>query len=219
VRVKVRESHQNPIISCLCAAARSFRNLKNTPQTTSQNSWKASISAFVSPYSRATGLSSPSLLGMSTDCWARSRRGGKARGGRATSQGGRGRGMAAPIFRSGTMLRATHQTWSRGAPTCNPGWTGRRSASCTQEAQFQTVSASRARSVGFSSGQSAIPPTAVRFDPPLSMGVSGRSNTLVKADKKTNNFKLFLCLFIIIRNCSTWTRRQHNARSGGRPSR
>merc|ERR1740117_263673 len=45
VRVKVRESHQKPIISCFCAAARSFRNLKNTPHTTSQNWWKATISA------------------------------------------------------------------------------------------------------------------------------------------------------------------------------
>ena len=43
---------------------------------------------------------------------------GKARGGRATSQGGRGRGMAAPIFTVQNMLGESNSTTSEGANEC-----------------------------------------------------------------------------------------------------
>ena len=44
--------------------------------------------------------------------------GGKARGGRATSQGGRGRGMAAPIFTVQHMLGESNNTTTEGANEC-----------------------------------------------------------------------------------------------------
>ena len=44
--------------------------------------------------------------------------GGKARGGRATSQGGRGRGMAAPIFTVQHMLGESNSTTTEGANEC-----------------------------------------------------------------------------------------------------
>jgi len=44
--------------------------------------------------------------------------GGKARGGRATSQGGRGRGMAAPILTVQHMLGESNSTAPKGANEC-----------------------------------------------------------------------------------------------------
>ena len=44
--------------------------------------------------------------------------GGKARGGRATSQGGRGRGMAAPVFTVQNMLGDSNTTTTQGANEC-----------------------------------------------------------------------------------------------------